>query len=66
MIKLHRLNDEEIILNNNHIEVIEETPDTVILLTNDRRYVVKESADEIIDKIVNFQSMIVKKKQISE
>ena len=69
MIKLHRLNGEEFILNPNHIELIEETPDTVITLTNDRKYVVKERAEEVIDLIIEYNKCIninVKKMAVRE
>ena len=69
MIKLHRLNGEEFILNPNHIELIEERPDTVITLTNDRKYVVKERAEEVIDLVIEFHGCInvnVKKMAIRE
>ncbi len=48
MIRVHRLNGEEFVLNAHHIETMEEKPDTVITLTNDRKYIVKESIEEII------------------
>ena len=51
MIDLHRLNGEVFTLNPQHIEVMEGTPDTVITLTNDRKYIVKERIPEIIEKI---------------
>lgn len=55
MIKLHKLNGDEFILNSFHIEVIETRPDTVITLTNDRKYLVKESAEEIIGLVKSFR-----------
>ncbi len=55
MILLHKLNGEEFILNSHHIEKIEEKPDTVITLVNEKIYIVKESADEIIEKVIEFQ-----------
>jgi len=61
MIALHRLNGTEFVLNDNHIETIEETPDSVITLTNDRKYIVTESADEIISMIIKYQQKIGKK-----
>lgn len=51
MIKLHKLNGDEFILNSYHIEIIETKPDTVITLTNDRKYLVKESAEDIVELI---------------
>jgi flagellar protein FlbD len=61
MIVLHRLNGTEFVLNDHHIETIEETPDCVITLTNDRKYIVTESAEEIISKIVEYHKKIEKK-----
>jgi flagellar protein FlbD len=54
MIILHKLNGTEFVLNNYHIETIEETPDTVITLTNEKKYLVKESVEEIIKKIAEY------------
>ncbi|TFH43818.1 MAG: flagellar protein FlbD [Chrysiogenales bacterium] len=61
MIVLHKLNGTEFIINDRHIETIEETPDTVITLTNDKKYLVKESAEEIIEKIIEYQQKSTKK-----
>ncbi len=59
MITLHKLNGAEFFLNNNHIETIESTPDSVITLMNEKKYIVKESADEIINKIREYQLQIL-------
>lgn len=48
MISLHKFNGDEFILNASHIETIDITPDTVITLLNGKKYVVRESADEVI------------------
>ena len=58
MIILHRLNKSEIILNSNLIELIESTPDTLITLNNDRKYIVLEPATEVVEKIVEYQRRI--------
>jgi flagellar protein FlbD len=58
MIELHKLNGSAFVLNDYHIETIEETPDTVITLTNERKYLVQESKDDIIRKIVEYRRMI--------
>lgn len=52
MIVLHKLNGDEFALNENHIEVMEERPDTTITLTNEKKYLVKETMDEIFAKII--------------
>ncbi|MEQ9365483.1 MAG: flagellar FlbD family protein, partial [Leptospirales bacterium] len=42
MIALHRLKGEEFLLNHRLIETIERSPDTLITLTNERKYLVRE------------------------
>lgn len=51
MISLTRLNGERIAINSDLIERAEETPDTVLTLTNGTKYVVAETLDELIDKV---------------
>jgi flagellar protein FlbD len=58
MILVHRLNGTPIYINARHIETVEATPDTVIKLTNDRTYVVRESVDEVISKIIEYYRKI--------
>lgn len=58
MIILHRLNGSEFTLNDDHIETIEEMPDTILLLSNDRKYIVKEKRDEILLMIKNYKKSI--------
>jgi len=55
MIKLTRLNKSEFLLNADLIEHIELTTDTVVTLTNGTSFVVKEQAEEILDRIVQFR-----------
>ena len=59
MIVLHKLNGDEFVLNSNHIETLEEKPDTVITLTNEKKYIVKESARDIIGKVIDYQKEFV-------
>lgn len=54
MIKLRKINDEEFVLNCNLIETIEETPDTIITLTTNKKIIVKETAEEIISRVISF------------
>jgi flagellar protein FlbD len=55
MIELTRIKGEKFALNPDHIETIEETPDTVLTLLNGHRYVVKERTAEIIARIESFR-----------
>ncbi len=54
MIRVHRLNGEEFILNPNHIELVEARPDTVITLTNEHKYVVSEPVEDILGLIRDY------------
>ena len=56
MIKLTRLNGTVLLVNENFIEVAEETPDTVITMQNGHRYVVKEKTEDIIQKVNDFMN----------
>lgn len=58
MIHLHKLNGEGFVLNADHIETVDTTPDTVITLTNSRKFVVAESADEVIRLTVEYKKGI--------
>lgn len=55
MILLTGLNGKEFYLNCDLVEKIEVTPDTVITTTTNKKFVVKESPEEIIQKIIAFR-----------
>jgi len=58
MIKLTRLNQSEIVLNAELIEYMEATPDTVITLVNGHKMIVKESIEEVIERVVAYRKRI--------
>ena len=47
MIEVTQINDVKILVNQDLIEIVEETPDTVISLTTGKKLIVKESRQEI-------------------
>lgn len=55
MVKLTRLNKTILIVNADLIEFLEATPDTIVTLTTGRKVVVKESIDEVIDRVVAYK-----------
>lgn len=55
MILLTGLNGKEFYLNCDLIEKIEVTPDTVITTTTNKKFVVKESPEIILKKIISFR-----------
>ncbi len=58
MIKVHRLNGSEIVVNAHLVETVESTPDSVILLTTGRQIVVLDSVDDIIEQVVAYRARI--------
>ena len=58
MVILTKLNDQTFTVNSDLIETLEQTPDTVVVMTTGNKYVVKESPKESIDKIVEFKRRI--------
>lgn len=58
MIMLTKLNDTKIVLNCAQIESVELIPESKILLTNGKFYIVKEGAEEIIRKTIEYNGKI--------
>ncbi len=54
MISVTRINNKPFVLNCELIKYIEETPDTVVTLINNEKVIVIETADEIIEKVIEF------------
>ena len=59
MIRLTRLNHVPLVLNSDLIEHLEVTPDTVISLTTGQKIMVLESADEVVDRVIEFRRAIL-------
>jgi len=55
MISVSRLGGKEFYINPDLIEIMEETPDTVITLNDGTKYVVSESTDDILAKIIAYR-----------
>jgi flagellar protein FlbD len=60
MIRLTRINNVPLVLNSDLIEHVEETPDTVIALTTGQKLVVMESAEQVIQKVIEFRRLIAR------
>jgi flagellar protein FlbD len=50
MIQLTRLNHKPLIINSDLIQHIETTPDTVLFLTSGQTFMVRETADEVVER----------------
>jgi len=55
LIRLTRLDGKQFILNADLIEVIDETPDTVITTTTGRRFIVSEKGDEVVKRCIDYR-----------
>lgn len=55
MIKVTRLNGRELTINPDLVEFLESTPDTIISMTTGRKIVVRETIDEIVQRIIEFR-----------
>jgi flagellar protein FlbD len=58
MIRLTRLNGGPFLLNPDLIEHVEVTPDTVINLTTGHQFMVRESAEEVVSRVLEFRRAI--------
>lgn len=58
MIRVTRMNGVEFVLNAELIEFIDSTPDTVITLTTGKKFVLKDSLDEVVDKVIVYRKAI--------
>ncbi|MBU1626306.1 flagellar FlbD family protein [bacterium] len=59
MIRVTRLDNTQIVINAEIIETIEEAPDTIISTTSNKKYFVKETAEQVIEKIIQYRKFIV-------
>jgi flagellar protein FlbD len=59
MILLRRLNNAVIGLNADLIERIDSTPDTVITLVDGKKYVVADTPEEVVERIVAFRANVL-------
>lgn len=58
MISLTKMNQHIIVVNADQIEVVESTPDTVITLISGHKYIVVDSLEEVVDKVIQYKKRI--------
>jgi len=59
MIQLTRLNNSALVVNSDLIKFVEQAPDTVITLLNGEKILVRESAEEVMARVVRFRQRIL-------
>ncbi|MGL4739094.1 MAG: flagellar FlbD family protein [Cellulosilyticaceae bacterium] len=60
MINVTKINGKEITLNAELIEIIEQTPDTIITLTTGKKVIVSETREAIVEKVIAYKCCIHK------
>ncbi len=55
MIYLTRLDGKQFVANCDHILTVEHTPDTVVTATTGMRWMVRETVEEVIDRVIHFR-----------
>lgn len=60
MIQLTRLNNSPLIVNSDLVKFVEQSPDTVITLVNGEKILVREKADEVLNRIVEFRRSVLR------
>ena len=59
MIQLTRLNNARLALNSDLIKYVEQAPDTVITLLSGEKLVVRETTDQVIERVLEFRRAIM-------
>ena len=58
MIQVTGFDNKEFILNADHIEKIEQVPESIITLINGRKYIVLESIEELVKRVEEYKRRI--------
>jgi flagellar protein FlbD len=58
MIEVTGMNNKDFVLNADHIEKLEEVPETIITLTNGKKYIVLQSIDEVKERVIKYKRSI--------
>lgn len=58
MIALHKLNGSSVVVNAELIETLEPGPQTVVHLATGNKVLVRETADEIVSKVVEYRKAV--------
>ena len=58
VIRVHRLNNQEFLVNCELIEFVEETPNTVVSMVSGRKLVISETTDEVQRLIIEYKRKI--------
>jgi flagellar protein FlbD len=59
MIQLTRLNNRPLVVNSDQIKFVENAPDTVLTLLSGEKIVVRETAEQVLAKVIEFRRTIL-------
>ena len=59
MIRLTRINDSLVVINAEMIELLEQSPDTIVTMTTGHKIFVKESVDDVIERVMEYKRSIL-------
>ncbi len=59
MIKLTKMGGDEIIINAELIESVQATPDTVITMTTNKKVLVQDTVDAVVEKAVEYHRKVL-------
>jgi flagellar protein FlbD len=60
MIQLTRLNNQPLTVNSDLIKFVEQSPDTLITLVTGEKIVVRESAEEVLARLIEFRRSVLR------
>ncbi len=65
MIRVNRLDGSILVINADLIEFVEAIPETIVCLTTGKKIMVRETIDEIINRVAQFKRMSADRMQAS-
>ena len=57
MIRVKKLNNQEMVINADLIETVEATPDTIVSLTTGKKFMVQDTVEAIIAKVIDYRRL---------
>lgn len=63
MIRVQKLNGSEVVINAELIESVESAPDTVVNLVTGNRFLVRDSVDSVVAKVVEYRKQVYSEKK---
>lgn len=58
MIQLTRFNGKKVVINAELIQMVEHTPDTIIVLSNGEKILVKETMEMVTERVIEYQRLV--------